>query len=314
MDSSKSASDVFERTHIKIPSRTLEWSLDAWKYLPRTPGAGKSSPNGFPVIVMAHGLSANKLMGLEPYAKTFVSLGYAVVVFDYRRWGASAGIPRHVVYVSEQLDDYRTVVKFCRQQPEIDPNKVVIWGTSFSGGHVITLSSERELNLLGVVSQCPFLGLGPPMELSWTTVKILWKGIKDVLRQALGLYPTYIPAAAHPGEVGLLNTPGSKQGLAGLASDQKDFPNEVSASSLFELPFYNPNASGARITCPVLAVVAKYDNLCPMKAAFELKALSPNVELNILPCGHFELYPGRQMYDRSLEAMKTFVQKIVQSS
>lgn len=91
-------------------------------------------------------------MGLEPYAEMFASLGYAVVVFDYRRWGGSgahtiqllrpphayrllsiAGTPRHIVYVSEQLDDYRAVIKHCRQQPEIDPQKVILWGTSFSG-------------------------------------------------------------------------------------------------------------------------------------------------------------------------------------
>lgn len=28
-------------------------------------------------------------MGLKQYAEEFVKLGYAVVVFDYRRWGAS---------------------------------------------------------------------------------------------------------------------------------------------------------------------------------------------------------------------------------
>ncbi|KAI0671657.1 alpha/beta-hydrolase [Trametes maxima] len=312
MNTTRSTDNVtFEKTHIKIPSQTPEWPLDAWKYLPLTSG-GKPPANGFPVVIMAHGLTANKLMGLEAYAETFASLGYAVVVFDYRRWGASAGIPRHVVYVSEQLDDYRAVVKFCRQQTDIDPNKVIIWGTSFSGGHVVSLASERELNLWGVVSQCPYLGTGPSMKLSWITFRILWKGVKDLLRQALGLYPTYIPAVAHPGEVGLLNTAGSKQGLIGIALDEKVFPNEVSASSLFELPFYNPNASGARITCPVLVVVAEYDNLCPMKAALELKALSPKVELDILPCGHFELYPGQPMHERSLEAMKAFLQKRIQ--
>ena len=46
---------------------------------------------------------------------------------------SEGGTPRHIVYVSEQLDDYRTVIKYCRQQPEFDPHKVVLWGTSFAG-------------------------------------------------------------------------------------------------------------------------------------------------------------------------------------
>ena len=37
----------------------------------------------------AHGISANKLMGLAEYAEAFASLGHGVVVFDYRRWGKS---------------------------------------------------------------------------------------------------------------------------------------------------------------------------------------------------------------------------------
>ena len=37
----------------------------------------------------AHGITANKRMGLTLYAEIFASLGYAVVLFDYRRWGTS---------------------------------------------------------------------------------------------------------------------------------------------------------------------------------------------------------------------------------
>jgi alpha/beta superfamily hydrolase len=37
----------------------------------------------------AHGFSANKLMSLSPYAEAFAERGYACLVFDYRRWGAS---------------------------------------------------------------------------------------------------------------------------------------------------------------------------------------------------------------------------------
>ncbi|KAJ8495969.1 hypothetical protein ONZ51_g1403 [Trametes cubensis] len=302
MERSQTMSDTYERSHIKIPSATPGWSLDAWKYLPRAPAKG-----GLPVIIMAHGITGNKLMGLAPYAETFASLGYATVVFDYRRWGASTGTPRHVIYVSEQLEDYRTAVKYCRQQPEFDPHKVILWGTSFSGGHVVTLAAERELNLSAVVAQCPYLGNSGPMKLSWAFVKTFLNGVVDVLRQAVGLYPKYIPAVAHPGEVGMLSTPGSKQGMLSLAQDTRDYPNEVAASSFFEIPFYNPNASAARITCPALVVAAEHDNLCILQAALELKDLSPRVELVVLPCEHFDLYPGSRMHEKCLEAMKAFL-------
>ncbi|KAI0359948.1 alpha/beta-hydrolase [Trametes cingulata] len=299
--------EMFERNHVQIPSVIPSWPIDAWKYLPKAPGKPASVPvRPLPVIIMAHGACSNKLMGLAPFAEAFASMGCAVVVFDYRRWGASAGTPRHVIYVSEQLEDYRTVVKFCRQQPEIDPHKVILWGTSFSGGHVVTLASEKELNLTAVIAQCPYLGTGPPTKLSWTLVKMIWKGVQDVLRQAVGLYPAYIPAVAHPGEVAYISVPGAERGVLRMIQNQSDFPNEVSASSLFELPFYNPLASAARITCPVLVIAAERDNLCPLQAVMELKALSPRVEVVVLPCGHFDLY-AEPLRGKSLEAMTAFL-------
>ncbi|KAI0368636.1 alpha/beta-hydrolase [Pilatotrama ljubarskyi] len=296
---------MFELSHMQIPSAIPDWSIDAWKYLPKAPGRPKSA-DGLPVIIMAHGLCANKLAGLAPFAEAFASMQYAVVVFDYRRWGASAGTPRHIIYVSEQLEDYRTVIKHCRQQPEIDPHKVILWGTSLSGGHVVTLAAEKELNLTAAIAQCPYLGTGPPTKLSWTLVKMFWKGVQDVLRQAFGLYPTYIPAVAQPGEVAYISAPGAKQGMLTMVQNQSDFPNEVSASSLFELPFYNPLASAARITCPVLVIAAERDNLCPLQTVMELKGLSPRVELAVLPCGHFEVYTD-PMREKALEAMTAFL-------
>ena len=54
---------------------------------------------------------------------------------------------------------------------------------------------------------------------------------------------------------------------------------QVSASSLFELPFYNPSSSAARITCPVLILAASHDNLCPIQIALELPNLNPLVRV-----------------------------------
>ena len=81
--------------------------------------------------------------------------------------------------------------------------------------------TQRELNLSAVVAQCPYLGNSGPKKFSWAIVKTFLNGVVDVLRQAVGLYPKYIPAVAHPGEVGMLSTPGSKQGMLSLAQDTR---------------------------------------------------------------------------------------------
>jgi hypothetical protein len=110
-------------------------------------------------------------MGLDAYANAFTSAGYGCVAFDYRRWGASGactvlcrlafpsswsspssqsvlrpsmlnrlstdGTARDSVFVSEQLEDYRTVIKWCRQRQEFDPQRIVVWGSSFSGAYEV---------------------------------------------------------------------------------------------------------------------------------------------------------------------------------
>lgn len=43
------------------------------------------------------------------------------------------GLPRDVIVVKNQLEDYRTVIKYARQQPEFDSQRVIVWGSSFSG-------------------------------------------------------------------------------------------------------------------------------------------------------------------------------------
>lgn len=45
-------------------------------------------------IVMAPGFGGTRECGLEPYAEKFANAGYAVLLFDYRHFGASTGEPR----------------------------------------------------------------------------------------------------------------------------------------------------------------------------------------------------------------------------
>ncbi|EIN04000.1 alpha/beta-hydrolase [Punctularia strigosozonata HHB-11173 SS5] len=269
-------------TTVKVPSKSPGWNLDTWVYLPTNTDSRQR-----PVIIMAHGLSANKTMGLAAYAREFASLGYACVVFDYRRWGSSDGTPRHVLYISEQLEDYRVVIKWCRTQSEypLDPQRIVVWGTSLSGGHAISLACEPRLALIGSIAQCPYTGVGPKMQLSVTSIKTLALGIWDALRQAFGGRPIYINACAEPGQVGFLNQPGSSKGMQALLGTDTVFPNEISASSLFELPFYSPAAGSSGLACQTLIIPCVDDNLCAMSGAVEIAHKSKYAKLEAVPGG-----------------------------
>ncbi len=74
---------------------------------------------------MAHGFGAARALRLYAYAAVFARAGYAVVVFDYRGWGDSDGVPRHVLNIADQLDDWRAALDFTRSLPDVDPRRIV---------------------------------------------------------------------------------------------------------------------------------------------------------------------------------------------
>src|SRR6476661_8503877 len=109
--------------------------LRGWHYLPD----GASAPR--PTIVMAHGYSAVKEMYLDRFAEAFAKAGLAALVFDNRNFGASDGQPRQEIDPWRQIRDYRDAITFCSSLPETDPQRIGIWGSSYSGAHVLVVGA-----------------------------------------------------------------------------------------------------------------------------------------------------------------------------
>ena len=78
-----------------------------------------------------------KEMYFTHFAEHFCKNGFAVVLFDYRYQGDSDGEPRGQIFPWEQIEDFRTAITFASKQPEVDGDRVGIFGSSYSGGHVI---------------------------------------------------------------------------------------------------------------------------------------------------------------------------------
>ena len=115
----------------------------AWVYRP----AGVFGvPDGAarPVVVMAHGFGGDRRVRLTAFAERFAAAGYLVVLFDYRTFGDSEGRPRRVLRIRQQHDDYRAAVAFARGLPDADPARVVLCGTSLSGGHVLAVAADGK--------------------------------------------------------------------------------------------------------------------------------------------------------------------------
>src|ERR1700760_4052758 len=93
----------------------------------------------FPVVVMAGGWCYVKELRQPQYAEEFVRRGFAALIFDYRTIGASARAPRQPLDPWGQIEDYRNAISYLETRTDIDPDRVGIWGISYSGGHVLVL-------------------------------------------------------------------------------------------------------------------------------------------------------------------------------
>ncbi|HEX5225106.1 MAG TPA: alpha/beta fold hydrolase, partial [Solirubrobacteraceae bacterium] len=93
-----------------------------------------------PCVVLAHGFVGTVDSGLIPYAERFAAAGLHALAFDYRHFGNSGGEPRQLLSVRRQLEDYAAAIAFARTLDGVDPERIVVWGTSYSGGHVVPVA------------------------------------------------------------------------------------------------------------------------------------------------------------------------------
>lgn len=138
---------------VRFPSSGID--CDAW-FFAGSSGSPFEVDGKRPVVVMAHGFAGTKDSGLAPFAQRFAKAGLAVFAFDYRGFGLSGGQPRQQISLERQADDYRAAIVAAKKQPGVDPDRVILWGVSQSGGHALTVSSGRT-DIAAVVSVIPLV-------------------------------------------------------------------------------------------------------------------------------------------------------------
>lgn len=276
-----------QRLEVDFPSGGA--SCRAWLYLPGGPGP-------HPVVVMAHGLGGIRQMRLDAYAERFAAAGYACLVFDYRHFGASGGQPRQLLSVQRQLADWAAAIACARSRPDLDPARVVLWGTSFGGGHVI-VAAARDGRVAAVVSQCPFTD-GPASVLAMdprSAVKVTVRAVRDLVSAALGRPPVMVPTAGPPGSAALMTTPDALPGYLALVDDEAraaGFVNEVAARVVLDVVRHRPGRRAKDVRCPVLFVVCETDGVAPARATLRHARTAPRGEVRLHPVGHFDIYLG----------------------
>jgi len=88
------------------------------------------------------------------YAQAFVEAGCAALVFDYRRFGASDGAPRQHLDPWDQIEDYKNAISYVETLETVDPDRIAVWGISYSGGHALIVGAT-DPRVKCVVSTIP---------------------------------------------------------------------------------------------------------------------------------------------------------------
>ena len=280
--------------------------VNAWLYLP----ASRTGP--VPCVVMAHGLGGTRDMGLDDYAQRFRTNGYAVLAFDYRYFGASGGEPRQLIWIPDQLEDWKAAIAFVRSRPEIDSSRIALWGTSLSGGHVIVTAAEDH-DIACVVAQCPGVDGRESAEVAFfaagvgNSLRLVMHAQRDLVRSWLGLSPHKVPIVGVPGSLALMASDEAYAVFSDLAPGI--FVNEACARIAIRGDKYRPVTYASRVRCPVLLQICDQDALTPANAAADtVRRLGANATEMHYQIGHFDIYFGDNR-ERSLRDQLTFLQR-----
>lgn len=266
-----------------------------------------------PVVVLAHGFAGERAFGLERFAEAFAENGYAAFVFDYRTFGDSEGSPRNNVDPTDHGQDWDAAIAHVRTLHGIDPNRIVLWGTSLSGAHVVC-AAARDGKIAATISQVPLSGMPknaprPPLTmLARIAAYVLWDGLKTALTGR----PCYIPVVGPPGSVAALSTPECEPGYRALIPEGKIFHNQTPAKALIKLARYDPLAVADQVTCPALVIAGEEDSLIPVKQARSMSSRLPRGEFYTLGCNHFAVYRG-EWFDANIRLQLEFLAKRIQT-
>ena len=258
----------------------------AWLYMP----AGVTSP---PVVILGHGLGATREMRLDAFAERFAQAGIAALAFTYRHFGDSGGQPRQLLSIKRQLADWDAAIAWVKDRSDVDGTRIAVWGSSFGGGHSITVAS-RHPELKAAVAQCPFTdGLASALALGPTeSLKALPSVARDVASMVFRRPPAMIPLAGPPGSLALMNAPDALPGYEALLPPDTTFRNKVAARVAPTIATYRPGRVAKKIKFPILFCVSDTDSVTPPAQTLRYAHTAPRGEIKRYDAGHFAFYLG----------------------
>ncbi|EHU1442196.1 alpha/beta hydrolase [Acinetobacter baumannii] len=255
-------------------------------YIPKT-------NNKSAVIIMAHGFAGLRQFKLIQYAQRFAQAGYAVILFDYRYWGGSTGKPREMISINSQLEDWKTMIQYASTCKFIDNRRIILWGTSLSGGYALSLASELK-NIQAIMVQIPYVDGAEtaklyPLQRYPQALKL---SSQDYMGSKMGLNPKRLPVVDQY-KLCFMPTADSYYGYLSIVNPDYYWSGEVPARVFFNLMRYRPIQLVRQINIPVLFIAAQHDSLIPIESSREAATnIAPFVSYHEWDMKHFDIYHG----------------------
>ncbi|GAA1139534.1 alpha/beta hydrolase [Kribbella jejuensis] len=270
-------------------------SCAAWHY-PGTNGG---------CVVMTGGFGVTKEPGTDRFAERFAAAGFSVLAFDHRHFGESAGEPRQVARVRDQLDDWRAAIAYAKTLPGVE--RVAIWAFSLPGGYIVQLASE-DLGLSAAIAQSANVD-GPTVtrhasryQSSGIAVRLLGRSLLDVVGSWFNRPPRLVDLAGPTGTVALLNTPDAQLGSDILSPDNRypDWQQAIAARSVLPAALYRPAKYAPDARCPILYVVCQDDKSALVAPTLKAAATTPKAAVLQVPGNHYA--PFTNAHEQVVEA------------
>jgi len=241
-----------------------------------------------PTVLFCHGLRANRKVIAPDFARAFVKEGYATFVFDYRGFGESDGQKNRLIS-KERDEDIINATTFAGMQPEIDADRIALFGISYGGANVISAGAAdpRTKAIISIVGFGDGDRWARNSRRLWEYWALRKRVEKDRERRVLTGRSEYVDTY----EI-LVPTPAEEKFYSGggaIASLKTELPLETADDILS----YKPEAVVHQIAPrPLLVIGAELDYLTGFEECASLyeKACEPK-RLHIIPgISHYETY------------------------
>ncbi|MPZ48645.1 MAG: alpha/beta fold hydrolase [Dehalococcoidia bacterium] len=305
---SDNAARDFLRHDVTFRSEAAD--LSGWLYLP-------DSAPPWPLLIMAHGYSATRRMTADRYAEVICSTGLAVLLYDHRGFGASAGEPRRVLNTWSQARGYRDAILFACTLQGISSDRIALWGDSLSGGVALAVAGI-DTRVAALVVQVPAIGSQlPPADDDgslYETVKetIISGDIQPSEDEVLGPMPV---VSDDP-----IRRPSALQPLTAYkwfieygGRLGSEWINDVSRARPKTPAPWHPGLCAPHVQCPTLFIVSPEDEMpgsVPAVSRDAFEKVSARKEWIEVRGGHFGLlYHPSEEFDLASSAQAAFLRK-----